>query len=387
MIRPGFRIPVALCLASLLLVLGGCFENPVRRVLGLSFAENGDLEISLRIDLLRRTFASQGEKDRMALEEEKLLGPDNLWQRRFGSLEGRVEDVFRRREEGQLTRLVRRAEVEHNRLRLEDGPLAAFWAGSTIFPVYDYDPVSQVAEFALYPGKADRAGYREQRRVDDQLAEWSTLIYAYLQDMETLFAYLERRPDRAETLFAAFGDETDDLQVDDEELLMLEALQESMFEVLAPFEATDETDSETWDELSRRVFDPFAARLVVDLPGRPLESEGFVEQGGRWVVPGLSLWTAWQELSETWISPNLLMVLIDVEQEFGGLGQLKGRGPSESESGSEVELDFSALAAQPRRAELPFDAVELEERLRSELRPHEVYRLRWRVPQAEPASN
>ena len=358
-------------------VLGACFENPVRRVLNLRFAGDGGLELGLRIDLVRRDFASEAMKRRLAAEEELLLSADDPWRRRFEALAARADDMSRHREGGLLTRLIRRADVDHSRLLEEDGALTAFWAGTSIFPSYTYDPVARVAELALFPGKAQGAGYREQRLVEDKIDRWSVAIYSYLQGMEALYAYLERYPERAGVVFAAFGDE---LETDgpgaptEEETRQLDALSDAMTAVLAPFENVDDRDAETWDELSRRVFDPFAARLVVEVPGRPFDVEGFVEQGGRLVIPGMSLWAAWQELTEAWVSPNLLMIMVDVEQEFGGLGDLQ-----EASSGGEVQVDFADLATRPRRVDMPFDAAEVADAIRSWLRPEPVYRVRWHL--------
>ena len=351
----------------------------------LNFQQDGSLELTLRAELSPSPWDSEGREERLKAEERLLLDADSPWQRRFAALDAQAEELFWRREEGQLLRLVRRAEIHSDGLRGPNGgALAEFWSGTSIASAYSYDPVSRMAELTIYPGPSERAGYREQREVEAEIEGWAGGIYAYLQEVDRLYAYLERRPERAELcLTGLYEDDSQKLlRLTEEENAMLESLSDSMVLVLAAFETVDDDESITWDELSSRVFDPFEARVVVDLPSPALEVEGFVERGGgRWMVPGLSLWGAWQELSEEWVQPNLLMLFFDLEMEYGVLDE---GGLDGSERDVEPMLDFEALAQVPRVSRLPINAGVVEEAIKLQLQPAPVYRLSWSNP--EPGS-
>jgi hypothetical protein len=350
------RVSLALCL----LLIAGCFEVPVRQRLQLVFEDDGTLRTVLKVELVGDRSASPAMEERLAREEDALLRGDDPWRSRFEALEGDVEELSWRKEGGLLRRFVRTAEASHDALLEDGGPLGRFWGDTPIFPVYAWDEETGVAELALYPGTADRATRREACRVDELLAEWSEHLLAYFRSLEELYVYLESRPDRALATFGELFDHDLELpEVTAEEGRLTEAVTDQMLAALGIFEL-DEGEAETLEEISRRVFDPFPAEVSVKLPSPPLEAEGFEEAGGELIVPGLSLWAALRQLEDRWVWPNPLAAAAGPD------------GPT-----GEQEVDVVAVAAAPRRWEVPLGADEIEQELRAWLSPARVYRVTW----------
>lgn len=350
------RLSLALCL----LLLAGCFEVPIRQRLQLLFQDDGSLRTLLTVELVGDRSVSSSMRDRLDREERALLRGDDPWRPRFEALEGDVEELSWRKEDGLLRRFVRAAEVSHDALLEEDGPLSRFWGDTPIFPVYAWDEATGVAELALYPGTADRATRREARRVDEVLEAWSEVLLDYFRSLDELYAYLESRPDRAPACFGELFDHELELPpVTDEEERLTEAVAEHILSALGIFEL-QEGEAETLEEISRRVFDPFPAEVMVKLPSPPLEVEGFEGTGGELIVPGLSLWAALRQLERRWAWPNPLVMTMGADGAT-----------------LEENVDVLALAATPRQSDAPLDASEIEQELRAGLSPASVYRVAW----------
>ena len=355
----------ALGLGLSCLWLVGCFEIPVRRHLELVFTETGSLRLTLLVELADGDQAEEAVKQRLEREEEELLRSEDPWSGRFAAVRARVEGLSWQKENGRLRRLRRTAEIGPNELLDDPGPLGRFWSDTTIYPQYTYEEATGAettgaAELVLYPGRSDRSTRREARRIEDTLTEWADALFEYLQRVEALYTYLDANPDRTLICFGQVFDHEFELAPATElELELTEGLTEAMFEALKPF-ATQKGQDESLEEISRRVFDPFPARVSIRLPAEPLEVEGFVESGDRWIVPGLSLWGALEALGGSWVWPNPLISVIENEL-----------------AGSADSFDLPAYAGQPRRTALPYDSLEIEQQIRDLLEPAEQYRLRW----------
>ena len=125
------------------------------------------------------------------------------------------------------------------------------------------------------------------------------------------------------------------------------------------------------EELSRLVYDPSPAPLLVRVPGPILEVEGFQDQGsGILRVPTLSLWGAFTLIQDGWISPN--PVVITYEHLAGG----------------KKPLALEDFLARPRGAADAPSPGELLRALEEQLKPAAVYRVRWsteNLPEMEDA--
>lgn len=339
------------------LLLTACWEEPVRQTLQFRFMPEGDARVELRVEWPGDAFVEAAEEKRR-FETERLLAGDDVWMPRFAALRPAAEEQYWRKENGGLRRFVRTAEIGVDDLTAPESALERFWQGTPIYSTYRRDEVAGVLEWALYPGPSDRATRREQRQIDKALTAWSEDIATYLDAVDLLYADLERHPERALLCFATLFETDDDLPpVTEDEERLLQALADSLTHVVDIFDRpSDETES--LEELSRRVFDPFGARITAELPGPPSEVEGFVAEGDGWAVPGLSFWQALRHLEHRWVEPNLLVVAFEEALE-------------------DREVDPIALADTPRRSDPPVGASEVEEALRKALEPKDVYRLVW----------
>lgn len=125
------------------------------------------------------------------------------------------------------------------------------------------------------------------------------------------------------------------------------------------------------DELSHLVYDPFPAPLSIQLPGEPLEVEGFEPSGSEdrvWTVDNPGLWAALQSLEGRWVSPDPVMIYVE------------HKGPNAK------GLDLSALLDTPRRVNRPVpNSLEVRRAIEERLKPAaSIYRVVFRtVPGSE----
>lgn len=354
--------PRTLRLATLvvcLCCLTACWELPTEHSLHFHFLADGGLRATLVVEFVDEPYDDAG-KERRALEVERLLSGSDSWSPRFEALRPSVEEVGWQKVEGALRHFQRVADVSPGELVAPEGALERFWRGTPVYSTYDHDKVSGLAEWAIFPGGSDRATRREERRIDEALTRWSADIATYLLALDELYAYLDLHPDRALLCLATLFESDDDLPpIHAEEQRLLEALADSLTPVLDIFDRPRD-EAESLEEVSRRVFDPFGARISAEIPGAPVEQEGFVADGDRWLVPGLSFWSALRHLENRWAEPNLLVEAFEAEIQ-------------------DREVNPIALADAPRRSDPPVGADEVEDALRAALTPAGVYRLAWRL--------
>ncbi|MEE8523573.1 MAG: hypothetical protein V3T72_06545 [Thermoanaerobaculia bacterium] len=338
-----------------LLLATACFdiEQPVDERLRLIFLADGGLRLQLSVELRHpgESRSDTGLGRRLRQLEEELLSGWDPWKRRFGDVEASVENFYWEKEEGRLVY------AERNLILDDPAALGTVLADTPIHGTFRVD--DGVAEVALFPGVPGRATRRERREMDEVLDKWSEEIATYLQAAENLYRHLERQPDRAVPVFAAlFEEEMGEDPLSPEEDALLEALGDS--EVIEVLEV-DAKRGYSLDELSRRVFDPFPARFEVEIPAPAVDAEGFVHSGDLWVVPGLSLWTALEELEGVWLAPDPMVAWVEHYR-----------------SSPDAPFDVLGYAARERVAEAA-DADEVREALEEKLTPAGVYRLAWQV--------
>jgi hypothetical protein len=120
------------------------------------------------------------------------------------------------------------------------------------------------------------------------------------------------------------------------------------------------------NEVSGLVYDPFPARLRVEVPGEVLAVEGFAatpESG--LVVPAVSLWQALTDLQGLWLEPDPLLLYVD---RSGGTTGTPGPG-----------FDLAGIVARERSHAAAPRAAEIRAALDSRLLPAPVYRVVYRV--------
>ena len=354
--RRAFRAPIFLASG---LFLTGCWEQPVDERLHLTFHSDESLEMEVSVELHHGAGRTSAVEERLRDLEDALVKGQDPWKPRFDRIDPLEEDFYWRKEEGRLQFLARKA-------RLEDAvSLAEFLRDTPIQAVYSRDEEAAVAEVAFYPGLPLGATRRERRQLEEAMEAWTQALEAYFASGGALYRYLETQPHRAEACFAYLFEDEALAEAEGpptaEEEALLDQLAGAMGQVLEVLEVDGET-AYSLDELSRRVYDPFPARLSVSPPDRPTEVEGFRAAGGDFSVPGLSLWSALEGLEGRWLAPDPLLVHLD---------HLRAQ--------TDLPFDAAVFSARPRRAENPPSAEGIQEEVEALLRPADVYRLRWPI--------
>ena len=114
------------------------------------------------------------------------------------------------------------------------------------------------------------------------------------------------------------------------------------------------------EELSRLVYDPSPASILVRVPGPVLEVEGFQDQGsGILRVSPLTLWGAFTRIQDRWISPDPAVIYY------------------EHLAGGKKPLALEDFLARPRSASDAPSPGEILGALKEQLKPAPVYRVCW----------
>ncbi|MGH9360298.1 MAG: hypothetical protein ACRD2T_00165 [Thermoanaerobaculia bacterium] len=364
--RPSIQSPAAATLAATLL-LTACFDPPVSELLELRFLPHGEFVVASRVEIREPEKTGNRALERRLAEVRRALAQeDDDWSRRFAVLDPAAERFAWEKHLGAIHRVEREAALA------EPAQLASFFADTAL--AVSYEVRDGLGELSIVPGPAGRASRRQRREVEVALTMWSGRIAAYLEAAEALYAYLDEHPERAR---AALGTLLSDLlsdadraaleALDREEQALVEAVEEAMEEVVAVLLVAP-GEERSLDELSRLVYDPFPALLRVRLPQPPQEVEGFAREGEvELLAGGLGLWPALRALEGRWLSPDPVLLYVEV----------RGRG----EDGPQIDL--SALVAAERRAAEPPTAAEVQLAIEERLQPASLYRATWPVTPGE----
>lgn len=359
------------------LLLWGCFEEPVVERLHLRFLP-GAVEVTARVEIHQPALSSGSLERRLERVERVLTDGEDPWAQRFAQLRPERESFRWEKVKGRLARAERQA------LAGEPGRLEEFFADTAILARYDTGPLSpgdrrspteglrSWASLELYPGPSNRADRGQTRRVAEAVEGWGELASRYLHAAEDLYRYLELHPDReAAVLTALYGgllEETEEREISAEEEELVDPVAEGIGELGRVLELESDQDH-SLDELSRLVYDPFPARITVEVPGPILEVEGFdipadqegiIGEGSRVLkVPGLSLWSSWLALEGVWVFP-------DPAASFYYLALQ-----------DDPDAAFPTLLAAERRAEPAPSPAEVQDAVEDLLRPEPAYRVVW----------
>ena len=190
-----------------------------------------------------------------------------------------------------------------------------------------------------------------------ELGSWSTKLAAYYSALASLYAYLDRHPERARVCLASILTKVpsgESLSAEESELS--KAVEEAMGDCGSILVAPPD-EPYTIDELSRMVYDPFPATIRIAVPGEVLEREGFPSEGAL-EIPEASLWSAFVRLEGRFVSPDPALLAWRRDTRDG------------------IEIDLAALTAQRRHASRPSpDHVRVA--IEDQLRTAPVYRVRW----------
>lgn len=343
-------------------LFASCLEPPVADSLSIRFADDGGAvaeartSLTLDDDLLRRPAVAE----RVARTSQDLLASRDPWSRAFERIDADEQRTTLERRHGRLSGASWIASVS------DPATLSPLFSGGGAEPFYSAR--DGTAEFVLSPTGASLATTAERRRLRTEEEAWCREASEYLAALSALHRYLRSRPERAEACFGSHfllllaPEARETLPVPtDEEKELLERLDAAEQGVLSMFAVSDQ-DATSLDEIARRVHDPLAAPLTLEVPGPIIEVEGFlVEAGGRLRAPDLDLWGAFERAARRFAYPLPLGVW--VERLRGDPG-----GP----------FSLADYVAKDRSASSPPSAEDLRAVVEKELEPPASYRVRWR---------
>lgn len=359
--RQSLRLPIVLAIT---LVVAGCFEDPVEEQLELCLSDGEALAIVLDIELHGTPENENPSFARRILDVGRsLLEGYGDWHDRFERLSEPVVDGIQwRKVDGHLDSYRRWAVTESPAVDLRDFfsdvPIeVAFVAAS------DRNPFN---ELSLFPVSGDRATGGDRARVNRELGELARKLARYYWASNRLWTYLEANPHRRrpvfESLFADLLDREDDWEppeLEEEEQDLQEPIAVSQEEILKIFEVR-KGDAFTLQELSRRVYDPFPARVRIDIYGEVVERVGFEPVEGVFQVPRTSFWDAVSGIEGLWLSPDPLEARV------------------RHQMAERRQFDLEGFLARRFYSDSP-RAEQIMEALQEELEPLAEYSLVWRA--------
>jgi hypothetical protein len=365
-------------LALALLLLAACFETPVTESVRLRFLPDGPVIVTSSVEI--NPLAGEEERNpaldrRLADLRRDLLEGLDPWTRRFEASKPVAERFAWEKRLGQLTGARRSVLLD------EPAALHDLFADTSLSVTYEIRE-DGLAELTIVPGVPAQATRKQRQDLERALDEWSAHIAEYLAATADLYEWLDANPGRVRIcMLELFGDVLDEEslpsaeegepeELSAEEKKRVDRVQEAMsdvFDVLLIPKGQDRS----LDELSHLVYDPFPAPLTVQLPGEPLEVEGFAPSGEKdrvWTVDTPGLWFALRALEERWVAPDPVLVYVEHKGAHA-----KG-------------LDLSALMDAPRRVVQPLpNSLEVKRIIEERLKPAAaVYRAVWKTtPRSE----
>ncbi len=350
------RLHPLLTIVAISLMTAGCFEEPVREHVHLSFLGGGAAVVTTVQEVAAPWEAGSNPALAGRLDDARseLESGWDRWRPLYDQLQPAAERYSVEMVDG----LVRRA--TYGAVVASFDPVEQFFGAEGLSAVFFVD--GTISELQLYPVGGTRATRTQRQLVEAEIDVWAAAVADYLGHAIALYTYLEQRPDRAVPclahIFDEHGPDPTPLEGREERLVLdLKPAIERVADVLL----VPDDRAFTPNELVRLAFDPFPARLTVALDGHLISSEGFTEHDGFLERPRVDLWTALQTLEGQWVSPDLVTAMVVP-------------GPEDQQP----EIDPVSFAALPRRFAAPPNAAEVSAILRQALVPRDVHVLRWR---------
>jgi hypothetical protein len=350
---------------GLCLPLVACFEEPISEHVHLRLLADGHVVMTVVHEVTTgRTYGNDALADRLDQARDGIGRSLDPWSTRMAYVNPLAESLRFERLDGDLVRSVHSAVLpfeEAVQLLQGDGLTGSLQSTTE----------GRLAQF--FPTGGSRATASQHQLVDERLAAWSHHVAAYLGAGVELYRYLEYRPDRGAACFAHvfdIWDEDDGLPpLDPQEEVLVAALKQTM-EPVAEALVVPDGEAYSLNELSRLVFDPFPARLTVEVTGEVLSYEGFVASGPVFERPRVDAWNALRRLAGRWLAPDPITATV---------------APAAEED--LPEPDPTVFASRSRRFAVAPSVIEVQDALEFELAPAELVSIAWRPPVLPPAAD
>lgn len=341
------RISIGALCALLLFVSCG---KPVVDELRIAFNSSGDEVVVVADTSFEMKPANDLMRRRVEIARAAAVANNDPWAVRFATLRASSDSTTMRRDHGVLEHVTRSVTIPPEDLQL------VFADTNITVKTLRGDGWHEVA---FYPGSSTRATREQQRLFNNELTEWSQSIARYFRAIHDLYAYLDRRPQRARWIFAAILGERNEDDSDpvllEEEQPYVEAATKAMEEIAERMDAS-EGRAATFAETADLVFNPFPARVTVQVPGTVLASEGFVSSAKEGlVIEPIDLFGTLGSLEGKWITPDPLAALL-----------------------REEKITSQQIASAERRSTTAVNSVDIANEIRSQLERPRSYLVRWR---------
>ncbi len=275
------------------------------------------------------------------------LSSTDAWSIRFGRLSAPEEErLTYQKNRGVLESVVRSARISSDELQhlLSDTNITVHVVRGEGW-----------RELTFYPGSGGRATREQQRELEAALDTWSQSVARYFTAVHHLYSYLRENPDRDRYVFAALiSVNLDETPVTEDEAPLVEAVIDAMANIGDKMDAQEQSAMHLEEEADL-VFNPFPARVVVNVPGEVISSEGFTAKGKSLVIEPVDLFAAITALEGKWIQPDPLAALLREER------------PTPEQ-----------LAEVPRKSEAVVSSSEIANAIREKLVRPRMYSVRWR---------
>jgi len=306
----------------------------------LTFDESGE-----RITIDAKTSIPAASRD------DVVAGRDE-WSLRFQHAGPDRDRVIFDREKGELTT------VQHSATIAADDLQKFFYDVPVTTTVLRGDGWT---ELSIYPGTSDRATRQQREAYDAHLHTAARLVIRYFAAMRTLYAYLDRHPQRAADVFDQLARDDNDPRPPAVTKFELGLIREARERI----DRVHDLDWQAFSQEAELVENPLPAVIRVRVPTRPLIVEGFEREGDDLVVRPRTLVDAIGELEGRWLSPDPLAM------------GLRMKTPEEV---------MAAVASSPRHAEAVVGTEEIIAALQEKMRPAARYRVRFITRAAAPSS-
>jgi len=338
------------------LPLAGCLEPPVSETLEVRILRGGASLVTVGVSLRDPSDYDNAPRVQQRLESEarELVSGADAWSDRLRRVApSRQRDVVDR-DRGRLSRLQRRA--------LLAGPadLREFFRDTGVGVAYAEG--DGWAELTLTPGRPSRATSAQRQRLETELDAFAAGLANYAAATKRLYDYLSVNPERARACLGAIvADKAEGESLTNDEAVLVNGVDDAVGTITAVLGPVP-GEPFTLDEISRLVYDPFPAPMLVAVPGTIEEREGFPgELASKLTIPVFSIWSAFQRLEGRWFSPDPALAMWRHDTD---------------KSGDPFDLD--TFLALPRRAEAAPLESEVRGAIENQLKPETVYRVRWR---------
>lgn len=364
--RPPRSATASGALAAFLfaVLLGSCGEPPVIEEIELAFGSSPAVEARI-VTRLGKESDYQGNDEalsRLHSAREALRCGTDAWTEALQRLRPSALVRTSTSLEGEARQVVRQATYA------DGASLERLFDGYPLFVSVTRGEEWETLE--IHPGRPVAASVAERHRVEEALAGFSGAASRYYLALAALWDWLDSHPEWERLVLVSLAGGK--VEGEPEELKKrpgfaeLEKLYDAADEAMRDVKSAgnlEKKKGESLDELSRRVFDPFPARLTVRLPGPPLEAEGFVVAADRvFRVPSVGLLGAVAGLGSRWITPDPLAALLEAGREEGR------------------KVDFDSFLSIPRSVRGRPSSSEVRAALDKALAPAPLYRLRWPLP-------